>query len=65
MNHERPPSYHIRDLFENGTAKRSYSKARDAGRILQGKDLSVAASKCPELKAFLNTILELSGAELL
>ncbi len=65
VNHEKPPSYHIRELFENGTAKRSYSKARDAGRILHGKDLAVAASKCPELKAFLNTILKLSGAKLL
>ena len=64
VNHEHPPSHHIQELFESGK-KRSYSKARDAGRILQGKDLAFAASKCPELKALLNTILKLSGAELL
>jgi hypothetical protein len=63
VNHQRPPAYHIRSIFEIGTCRNSYSKPRDANRILRGKDLSVAAHKCPELKAFLNTILTLSGAE--
>jgi hypothetical protein len=63
VNHNRPPSRHIREIFENGTRRDSYSKARDATRILQGKDLVISANKCPELKAFLNTILTLSGAE--
>jgi hypothetical protein len=63
VNHGRPPSVHIREIFRIGTAKRDYSKAREATRILRGKDLTVAANKCPELKAFLNTILTLSGAE--
>ena len=62
VNHNKPPSYHIREIFEIGTSKRSYSKPRDANRILAGNDLRVAASQCPELKAFLNTILTLSGA---
>jgi uncharacterized protein DUF4276 len=61
INHNRPPSYRIKEIFELGR-RRSYSKARDAARILRGKDLTVAAEKCPELKAFLNTILTLSGA---
>jgi hypothetical protein len=34
----------------------------DAARILRGKDLTEAANKCPDLKAFLNTILKLSGS---
>src|SRR5450432_795251 len=63
VNHNRPPSYHIREIFNIGTCRRDYSKARDSIRILRGKDLTVAANKCPELKAFLNTILTLSGAE--
>jgi hypothetical protein len=63
VNHNRPPSYHIRELFEIGTCKKSYSKPRDANRILLGKDLCVAATKCPELRSFLNTILTLAGAE--
>jgi hypothetical protein len=65
VNHGKPPSYHIREIFEAGTSRKSYSKPRDANRILRGKDLAVSAGKCPELKAFLNTILGLNGAELL
>lgn len=63
VNHNHPPSYHIKDIFKIGTCRRDYSKVRDANRILQGQDLSVAAAKCPELKAFLNTILTLSGGQ--
>jgi hypothetical protein len=63
VNHNHPPSYHIREIFRTGTCRDDYSKPRDAGRILRGKDLAISANKCPELKAFLNTILTLSGAE--
>src|ERR1039457_734031 len=63
LNHNRPPSYHIREIFRAGTCRDDYSKPRDAARILRGKDLAVSANRCPELKAFLNTILTLSGAE--
>ena len=61
VNHQRPPSHHIREIFRVGTCQRHYVKPRDAGRILEGKDLTVAAAACPELKAFLNTILNLCG----
>jgi hypothetical protein len=63
VNHTRPPSYHIREIFRTGTTRDDYSKPRDANRILRGKDLVVAADKCPELKAFLNTILTISGGK--
>ena len=63
VNHLHPPSHHIKEIFKIGTCRRDYSKVRDANRILQGQDLSVAAVKCPELKAFLNTILTLSGGQ--
>lgn len=63
VDHTKPPSYRIAEVFESGSCRRSYSKPRDAARILEGKDLAVAAGQCPELKAFLNTILTLSGAE--
>jgi|SRR5579864_6784456 len=62
VNHMRPPSHHIREIFRIGSCRDDYSKPRDANRILRGKDLSISANKCPELKAFLNTILTLSGA---
>ena len=60
-NHNRPPSVHIREIFQIGTCRDDYSKPRDATRILRGKDLSVAAASRPELNAFLNTIRNLCG----
>ena len=63
VDHNRPPSHYIREIFRIGTCRDDYSKPRDASRILRGKDLTVAANKCPELKAFLNTILTLSSAD--
>ena len=65
VNHNRPPSYHIGETFRIGSSGRAYSKTRDAARILRDNDLTMAANKCPELKAFLNTFLRLSGAECL
>jgi len=63
VNHNRPPSHYIQEIFSIGTCRQAYSKARDAARILRDNDLAVAADKCPELKAFLNTFLVLSGVE--
>ncbi len=65
VNHNKPPSKHISEIFEIGTCRDSYSKVRDAAAILRGKDLAVAAAQCPELKAFLNTILTLAGGDTL
>jgi hypothetical protein len=61
VNHGNPPARRIGDLFERGTCRDSYSKARDAKRILRDNDLQVAAAACPELRLFLNTILRLCG----
>jgi hypothetical protein len=63
VNHNRPPSYHIKEIFRIGTSRDDYSKPRDANRILRNKDLSVAIAQCPELKAFLNTVITLSGGQ--
>jgi hypothetical protein len=52
----KPPSHRICDGFEAGKGGRSYSKARDAGRILRDNDLGIAANACAELKEFINTI---------
>lgn len=59
INHGKPPSFIIKDLFARGGKK--YSKPLHASKILRDKDLAVAAHACPELKAFLNTILHLCG----
>lgn len=63
VNHTRPPSYHIQQIFRLGDCRDDYSKPRDANRILRNKDLAIAAAQCPELKAFLNTIIVLSGGQ--
>lgn len=64
VNHNNPPSKKIEEIFEQGK-RRSYNKARDAKRILDGEDLMDAAEKCSELKDFLKTILKLCGGELI
>lgn len=61
VNHNKPPSRHIQEIFRAGTCPRDYVKVRDAGRILRGQDLGLAADQCSELKALLNTILLLCG----
>ncbi len=63
VNHDRPPSTHLRDVFRTGSKGRRYTKTRDAQAILRDQDLTIAALACPELKSFLNTILTLSGGE--
>lgn len=59
INHSNPPAHRLVEVFRTGQKGRAYVKPRDAGRILQGEDLLAAASACPELKSFLNTILKL------
>lgn len=61
VNHNNPPSYRIREIFEIGRCRDSYVKPRDAGRILRENDLSVAINLCVELKAFVNTIISVCG----
>ena len=61
VDHNRPPSYHIREIFRIGGCRDDYSKVRDANRILRGKDLAVSVLRCPELRAFVNTIINLCG----
>jgi hypothetical protein len=65
VNHNYPPSRHIERIFADGTCGRHYSKTRDALAILRGQNLAISASKCPELRAFLNTTRKLcSGTEI-
>ena len=65
VNHAKPPSVWISETFLAGKSRRSYVKARDAGRILLENDLTIAAHACPELKEFLNTILRPCAGECL
>jgi Domain of unknown function (DUF4276) len=61
VNHNRPPSVRIEEIFSVGKCRGRYVKPRDAARILRENDLLDAANACPELRAFLNTILQLCG----
>lgn len=61
INHDNPPSYRIKEIFEIGKCRDSYVKPRDAKRILQENNLITAITQCSELKAFINTILSICG----
>jgi hypothetical protein len=65
VDHMRPPSVRIREIFKVGSRGKDYVKARDAQKILRGKDLEYAVKECPELKEFLHTILQLCGGDCL
>jgi hypothetical protein len=62
VNHDKPPAKHLQEVFRSGSNKRAYSKTRDGADILRGQDLEISAARCPELRAFLDTILMLSTA---
>lgn len=62
INDNNPPSHRLGAIYRTSRGE-GYIKRRDVARILDGQDLCVAANACPELKAFLNTILMLSGGE--
>lgn len=63
VNHHHPPAHRISEIFEAGRCRDSYVKPRDAQRILRENDLSVAISRCSELKALVNTIIWLCGGQ--
>jgi hypothetical protein len=67
VNHDKPPSYWMREIFRNGKRGGSYVKTRDAGRILRENENNLLASinKCTELKALVNTILSICGGEII
>jgi hypothetical protein len=65
INHNNPPSKRIKEVFRTGSRGKAYVKPRDADRILRGQDLLISAQACPELKALLNTILQLCGGSLI
>jgi hypothetical protein len=59
VDHNKPPSKRIEEIFN--CCQKKYVKPRDAARILKDKDLMISIQACPELKAFINTILTLCG----
>jgi hypothetical protein len=65
INHQRPPSKILQEMYRTGSRVKPYSKILDTERILKGQDLLISANACPELKAFLNTILRLCGGDII
>ena len=65
VNHQKPPAYHLNDAYQTGGHKRNYIKTKDPQAILRDQDLMVAIRACPELKALVNTILGLSGGNVI
>jgi hypothetical protein len=62
VDRSNPPAYRLRELYRRARPRpRKYVKTTEMYAILQGKDLTIAAGQCAEFKAFLNTLLTLSG----
>jgi Domain of unknown function (DUF4276) len=63
INHQKPPSYWIKDIFRLGKCKRDYNKLSDGKAILKKNDLMNAVQACPELKDFVNRIISLCNED--
>ena len=59
VNHQKPPSDRIKEIFSIGQCTRDYDKVIDGKAILKKNDLMIAIQACPELKAFVNRIISL------
>ena len=59
INHQKPPAYRIKEIFRLGNCKKDYNKVIDGKAILRKNDLMLSIDACPELKAFVNTIISL------
>jgi hypothetical protein len=63
VNHDNPPSYRIQEIFRIGRCNSDYDKPIHGKAILKKNDLMIAIQVCPELKAFVNTIISLCKGE--
>lgn len=59
VNHQKPPSDWIKEIFSSGSRGKDYNKVIDGVAILKDNDLMIAIKTCPELKAFVNRIISL------
>jgi hypothetical protein len=63
VNHQKPPSDWIKEIFSTGKCRRDYDKVSDGMAILKKNDLMIAIQACPELKAFVYRIISLCDEE--
>jgi hypothetical protein len=61
VNGERPPSRRLKKLYAR--ANQRYDKVLDGPKWLTADRLERAADHCPELRAFLATLVEFAGPE--
>ena len=61
----KPPSYHLKGLYQRANPPRKYVKTTQMPAILKNKDLTISANACPEFKSLLNTLLKLNDLPLL
>ncbi|MEO5359965.1 MAG: DUF4276 family protein [Nitrospirota bacterium] len=62
VNHDFPPAHQMQEILRLGKV-RSYVKPRDAVSILRKNNLIDTINVCSELKAFVNTIITISGGQ--
>ena len=63
VNHQKPPSFVIKEIFRTGKCRKDYDKVIDGVAILKNNDLMIAIKACPELKAFVYRIISLCDEE--
>ena len=63
VNHQKPPSFLIKEIFRTGKCRKDYDKVSDGKAILKNNDLMIAIKACPELKAFVYRIISLCDEE--
>src|SRR4028118_1130364 len=63
VNHQKPPSYWIKEIFSSGKRGKDYNKVSDGKAILKNNDLMIAIKACPELEAFVYRVISLCGEE--
>lgn len=64
VNNENPPSKHIKALYDAAKGRRlPYDNVSSAERWLTSEGLRRSATECPNLKAFLNSLLHFAGLE--
>jgi len=61
VDHERPPSKLLDELYAAATPPRKFIKPVEMNAILDGQDLTVIARACPEFRFLLGTLQKLSG----
>lgn len=61
VNGNKPPSHHFQELYRRAGDK--YDKVIDGAKWLTADRLEKSSAECPELKAFLDSLVELAATD--